>query len=90
MFPNWLGFVVDWKAEPEAKLEGENPLRGLLNIDMGHLYDKIITRADPEIDIPVKRKTKQGKRAHLRPPVTSEGRVSQSRKVAKTVPLLPS
>jgi hypothetical protein len=48
VFPNWFGLVVDWKAEfPEGKLEGVDLLNDLFDIDMGRLYDKIITKVDP-------------------------------------------
>ena len=49
VFPNWFGLVVDWNAEfPEEKLEGVDLLNDLFDIDMGRLYDKIITKVYPD------------------------------------------
>ena len=49
VFPNWFGLVVDWKEEfPEANLEGVDLLHDLIDIDLGRLYHKIITKVDPD------------------------------------------
>ena len=49
VFANWFGLVIDWKAEfPEKKLKGVDLLDDLIDLDIGRLYEKIITVVDPD------------------------------------------
>ena len=49
MFPNWFGLVVDWKGEfTEANLKDVDLLHDLIDIDLGRLYHKLITKVDPD------------------------------------------
>jgi len=49
VFPNWFGLVVDWKGEfPEANLKDVDLLHDLIDIDLGRLYHKLITKVDPD------------------------------------------
>ena len=49
VFANWFGLVIDWKAEfAEKKLKGADLLDDLIDLDIGRLYEKIITEVDPD------------------------------------------
>ena len=49
VFANWFGLVIDWKAEfAEKKLKGVDLLDDLIDLDIGRLYEKIITEVDPD------------------------------------------
>ena len=52
VFPAWYKYDVDWKGLfPEAKLEGDygsfDLLGDLIDLDMGRLYERIITTVNP-------------------------------------------